>query len=121
LAASNPELVAHLAERQVCLDICPSSNYLLSVVPSLEEHPLKQLIDAGVACTINSDDPLLFGSSLLEEFQICRSQCKLSDRELAECARNSFVHSHAPDAIKKRGIEGVAAWIDVQGEGGSGL
>jgi adenosine deaminase len=117
LAASDPELVAHLAERNVCLDICPSSNYLLSVVPSLDEHPLKQLLAAGVPCTINSDDPLLFGSSLLQEYAICRSTLKLSDEELADCAKSSFVHSHAPDGLKKRGIDGVAAWVGQRGGG----
>jgi len=110
LAAGDPALVARLAELRVCLDVCPSSNYLLSVVPSLAEHPLKRLLDAGVPCTINSDDPLLFGSSLLHEFDLCRAEMKLSDAELAACARASFEHSHAPAAVKERGLAGIEAW-----------
>ena len=110
LAADDPALVAQLAAQGVCLDVCPSSNLMLSVVPSLAEHPLRRLMQAGVACTINSDDPLLFGSSLLQEFELCRAEMRLGDAELAACARASFEHSHAPDAVKERGLRGIEAW-----------
>lgn len=63
LAATDKDLIALLVEKGVCLDVCPSSNFLLSVVTELSStaHPLKELLAAGVICTINSDDPLLFG------------------------------------------------------------
>ena len=56
-------------------------------------HPLPALLAAGVACTINADDPLLFGCSLLSEFKVCREVLGLSDQAIAACARASFVRS----------------------------
>ena len=47
---------------------------MLSVVESLERHPLPQLLAAGVKCSINADDPLLFGSGLLSEYEACRER-----------------------------------------------
>eukprot|EP00434_Breviolum_minutum_P025150 symbB.v1.2.022217.t2/scaffold1962.1/size110877/3 len=85
LSMEDEELIQHLAKLQVCLDICPSSNELLGVVP-VKESPLTKFLEAGVPCTINSDDPLLFGPRLLDEFKLCRDQLKMSDDLLAACA-----------------------------------
>ena len=109
-----------LAKADVCLDVCPTSNYLLSVVESLSSHPLPTLLKAGVSCTINSDDPLLFGCSLLDEYEVCRSQMGLSDEELARCARNSFLHCRAPESLRSLGTRGVEAWLGGGGDGGDG-
>ena len=110
LAAGDSSLVNTLARQCICLDICPTSNFLLGVVPCLAEHPLKQFLKARVPCTINSDDPLLFGSSLLQEYEVCRTEMKLSDTDLAACATASFEHSHAPAAVKRHGLAGIKAW-----------
>ena len=61
----DPELVKRLADSDIVLDVCPTSNLLLSVYPSLAEHPLPQLLEAGIQCSLNGDDPLLFGPVLL--------------------------------------------------------
>jgi adenosine deaminase len=111
LAASDPELVARLAREQVCLDVCPSSNLLLNVYPNVAEHPLPRLIEAGVPCSLASDDPLLFGPDLVDEFELCRHEMKLDDRCLADLARNSFQFSGAPLALKRAGIEAVDEWL----------
>ncbi len=60
-------LVAHLAERHVPLEVCPTSNLCLGVYPGLAEHPLPRLYAAGVPLTINSDDPPLFNTTLQQE------------------------------------------------------
>jgi len=117
LAAEDPELVAQLAATGVCLDVCPTSNALLRAVASLEEHPLPRLLRAGVACSVNSDDPLLFGCSLLSEYRCCREQLGLSDAELASCARASFEHSRAPEELKRRGLAGVERWLAAEAGG----
>jgi len=114
LAAEDASLVECLAKADVCLDVCPTSNYLLRVCESVSEHPLPSLIRAGVTCTINSDDPLLFGCTLLSEYELCRSELGLADEELAACARASFSHSRAPDELKQRGIIGVDAWMTAE-------
>ena len=90
LSAEDDALVAELVRLKVCCDVCPTSNYLLSVVDSLDQHPLPQLLAAGVKCTINADDPLLFGCGLLSEFNSCRADLGMSDATLAACATTSF-------------------------------
>lgn len=69
-AVDAPELLAELADRGVVLDVCPTSNLRTRVVGSLAEHPLPQLRAAGVRCTINTDDPAMFGTDLSTEYQI---------------------------------------------------
>merc|ERR1740129_777791 len=112
LAAEDDELVAHLAQKRICLDICPTSNYLLRVVKSVAEHPLPRLLAAGVPCSIGPDDPLLFGCDLLDEYTVCRDEMGLSDAELAACARFSFVYSCAPKDIKERGVQDITKWLE---------
>ena len=83
----DPELVRRLADSGVCLDVCPSSNVLLSVVPDIASHPLPALLDAGVRCSLNADDPLLFGPGLLEEYDLCRAEIFFETLKLGR-ARN---------------------------------
>lgn len=70
----DPALVRELRARQIPLDVCPSSNVCLGVVPSLEEHPLPRLLDEGLFVTINSDDPPMFNTTLTDEYlRICET------------------------------------------------
>jgi adenosine deaminase len=62
------DLVAELRERQVPLEVCPTSNVCLGVAPSFAEHPLPRLLDAGLYVTLNSDDPPMFGTTLTDEY-----------------------------------------------------
>jgi aminodeoxyfutalosine deaminase len=62
-------LVGELAGRGTVLDVCPISNVCLGVVPSLEEHPLPQLVAAGVRCSISTDDPAIFDSDLTRDYE----------------------------------------------------
>ena len=112
LAVSDANLVADLARRGVCLDVCPSSNVALSVVDSLEAHPLPRLLAAGVPCTLGSDDPLLFGPSLGEEYQLCRDVMEIDDAMLAQMARWSFEHSGAPRQLKEKGLKAIVRWLE---------
>lgn len=85
--------LALLRDRQVCCDVCPTSNVLLQVASSMEKHPLPALLAAGVQCTINVDDSLLFGASILDEYRVARETLGLSDEQLRACARASIVNS----------------------------
>ncbi|HEX2574842.1 MAG TPA: adenosine deaminase [Aquihabitans sp.] len=109
-AVEDPDLVVALAASEVCLDVCPTSNVLLGVVASIESHPLPDLLDAGVRCSLNADDPLLFGPGLLEEYELCRRAMGLTDDQLASIARSSIAASGAPDALKARADNAVDAW-----------
>ena len=64
----DPELVDFLREKQIPLDVCPSSNVCLNVVNSIEEHPLVKLINEGLFVTLNSDDPPMFNTTLTNEY-----------------------------------------------------
>ncbi|MBI9043614.1 MAG: adenosine deaminase [Anaerolineaceae bacterium] len=65
----DPDLVKYLREKQIPLDVCPTSNICLKVAPSIAQHPLPALMDAGLYITINSDDPPMFSTNLTNEFQ----------------------------------------------------
>jgi adenosine deaminase len=110
-AIEDPDLVARIADSAVCLDVCPSSNVLLSVVPTIEGHPLPALLAAGVRCSLNSDDPLLFGPSLLDEYEICRTRLGLDDAALAGIARSSLECSGAAKDVVLQGVAGIEAWL----------
>jgi adenosine deaminase len=105
------ELVKRLADAAVCLDVCPTSNVLLSIVPSMATHPLPHLIDAGVRCSINADDPLLFGAGLLEEYELCRVELGFDDARLAHIARCSIEASGASAAGKSDMLSAVEGWL----------
>ncbi len=66
-----PKLVEYLRERQIPLEVCPTSNVLLKVCGTLEDHPLPKLMEAGLYITVNTDDPPMFNISLTEELNGC--------------------------------------------------
>ncbi|MCU1378536.1 MAG: adenosine deaminase [Acidimicrobiales bacterium] len=110
-AIEDPELVKRLADEGVCCDVCPTSNVLLSVVPTMAASALGPLLDAGVPCSVNADDPLLFGPGLLEEYEVCRTELGFDDDRMAHIARCSIEHSGAADDVKASALAGVAAWL----------
>ncbi len=69
----DPGLLRELADRGIVLDVCPTSNVCTGVVRSLAEHPLPELLAAGVKCTINTDDPAMFGNDLGTEHAVALS------------------------------------------------
>lgn len=107
----DPELVIEIAERGITLDTCPTSNVVLDVVPSLAEHPLPQLLAAGVACSINADDPILFGPGLLDEYEAARHGIGLDDEALAACARASVLGGALSTQRKTQALADIDAWL----------
>jgi len=100
-AAQDPALMAHLAEHEITLEVCPTSNVRTRSVPSLAEHPLPQLVAAGVPVTINSDDPPMFGTTLNAEYEIARDLLRLDDAGVADLARAAVRASFAGDQVKR--------------------
>jgi adenosine deaminase len=86
-AIEDPELVAELAARGMVLDTCPTSNVVLGVYPSYEQHPLPQLRAAGVRVTLGSDDPPYFGATIAGEYEVCAQHMGLSQDDLREITR----------------------------------
>jgi adenosine deaminase len=111
-AVERAGLPERLADSGVCLDVCPTSNVLLAVVPSLADHPLPVLLDAGIRVSINADDPLLFGPGLLEEYELCRDAFALDDLALARIAATSIEASGACPNTKAEALNGIDEWLD---------
>ncbi|MEN9722528.1 MAG: adenosine deaminase, partial [Pseudomonadota bacterium] len=89
-AIQDPMLVEFLRDRKICLEMCPTSNWLTRVVPSFEAHPLPALLRAGVPVCINTDDPTLFGTTLPSETTLVRERMGLSAEEIALTQRWAF-------------------------------
>ena len=69
-AVEDPGLLAEIVARGVVLDVCPTSNLRTGVVASLDRHPLPALLEAGALCTVNTDDPAMFGTDLGQEYEV---------------------------------------------------
>jgi adenosine deaminase len=110
-AVEDPDLLRRIANDGVCLDVCPTSNVELSVVARLEDHPLPRLIEAGVMCSINADDPLLFGPGIREEYELCRDRLGLDDATLAQVAKWSLEASAAPMDVIDRHVAAIDSWL----------
>ena len=106
----DPELVAVLVDRQIPLGICPTSNLKLGVYPRVEDHPIDRLRRAGVALSINTDDPALLGANLTGEYALCSQAFGWSDVELRAVARNSIAASFADDDVKARLARALSSW-----------
>lgn len=109
-AAADPATLALLAGRGVALELCPTSYPPLGVIPDLASIPVRELLAAGVPVALGSDDPLLFGAGLAEQYAIAR-RVGCPDGELAAIARHSITASAAPPAVRDRLLAGVAAWL----------
>ncbi|KAB8193772.1 adenosine deaminase [Nonomuraea phyllanthi] len=109
-AAEDPGLLRELAERQVCLDVCPSSNVALRITPSTAEHPLPELLSAGVPVTLNSDCPLFCDTSAVREYELARDRFGLDRAALARIAETSLRFSSCPAERRERALAGVARW-----------
>lgn len=107
----DPDLLKRLVDEQICIDVCPTSNAMLSVVPSVREHMLPALAAAGVRFSINGDDPLLFGPGLLEEYTVVRTELGLTDEQLAFAARCSIEDSGAPEELVAQTVPRIEAWL----------
>jgi adenosine deaminase len=101
-AIEDPAVVRLAAERGVTFDICPLSNVGLQVVPSLAAHPIRQLMQAGVHCTVSTDDPLCFANTLNEEYTALADELLFTRAELAQVARSGWAVADVPDSVRQR-------------------
>lgn len=113
-AATDEQLLEHLAERGVPLEVCPTSNVCTKAVTALEEHPFPVLRDAGVAVTLNSDDPGMFSTSLNHEYEVAHQVWGLDAAALADLARSSVRASYAPGSLKTEVVAEIDAYTRAQ-------
>jgi aminodeoxyfutalosine deaminase len=95
-AVHDPELLATLAEKQIPLEICLSSNVKTSCCQKISDHPLRRYFDQGLMVTLNTDDPAMFGTTLAGEYELAERHFDFTSEHLRELARNSFEASFLP-------------------------
>ncbi|MEU3144229.1 MULTISPECIES: adenosine deaminase [unclassified Streptomyces] len=98
----DPALVARLVRDRIPLTLCPLSNVRLRAVDTLADHPLPAMLDAGLLCTVNSDDPAYFGGYAGDTFDAVRDTLGLGPERLRELARNSFLAAFLDDEEDRR-------------------
>ncbi|WP_079073725.1 adenosine deaminase [Streptomyces sp. Root1310] len=101
-SAQDEKLLAHLAEHRIALEVCPTSNIATRAVRTLDEHPIKEFVRAGVLVTINSDDPPMFGTDLDNEYAVAARLLDLDERGIAALAVNAVDASFLDEAGKAR-------------------
>lgn len=101
----DPALLQRLAKDRIALTVCPLSNLKLCVFPDLASHNLRQLLDAGLAVTVNSDDPAYFGGYMNDNFTQIFAATAMTAQHAYTLARNSFEASFIDAAAKQACID----------------
>lgn len=100
-------LVKRLSSLKMPLTLCPLSNVALKVVPNLDNYPLVYMMNRGLLVTINSDDPAYFGGYLTDNYVAVAEALQLSENQIIELVRNSFMASWLPDNEKSMQLNRV--------------
>jgi adenosine deaminase len=95
-------------ERDVTFDVCPISNIRLRAVDSWAAHPIRRLMEAGVRCTVSTDDPLTFANSVSDEYATLAGELAFSREELAQVARNGWAVADVPAAFKRERLAEIS-------------
>jgi adenosine deaminase len=104
---ADPDLVRELAERGTPLTVCPMSNCMLKVFPSMDKHNIRRLYEAGLCITVNSDDPPYFGGYINENFAAIQTSLGVSDIDLWQMARNGFASAFIGEDLRNKYFEEI--------------
>ena len=99
-AIQDADLMEVLAQRQIPVEVCLTSNARTGCLSDLHQHPVRRMFDEGLLITLNSDDPAMFRTTLSKEYEIARDLFGFTDEHLRELARNSFEASFL--AVEKK-------------------
>lgn len=112
-AIEDPALLTYLMEKQIPLEVCPTSNLCLKVYPTLAEHSLPKLVEAGLYITINSDDPPMFNTTLTREYQIISDAFGYNRQDIMQFVFNAveacLLNSDQKDTLRGRVQAGFKA------------
>jgi adenosine deaminase len=100
-AIEDPEVVRLAAASGATFDICPLSNVGLGVYPDLASHPIRRLMEAGVNCTVSTDDPLCFANSVNDEYEALAAEAGFTRSELARLARNGWAVADVTESERR--------------------
>ena len=114
--AADDEMVQRLAKEKIPLTMCPISNLKLKVVKDLADHPLKRFLDSGVIVTVNSDDPAFFGGYLNANYIAIQKALNLSQDDIVQLAKNSYIASYLPESEKLKGIQEIDSYVQNYGK-----
>jgi adenosine deaminase len=103
-------LTARLAKAHIGLTVCPLSNLKLGVVKTLKRHPLKRMLNLGLRVSVNSDDPAYFGGYIGDNYIAAAEALALSQSEIVQIVRNSFLGTFLSGAEKSRHLEALDAF-----------
>ena len=106
------ELVKELADRQIPLELCPSSNILIGVVDSLEDHPIRDYFDQGLKVTLNTDDPAFFDTDIRREYEKVAKAHDLTPADLLTISRNAVDAAFCDDLTKERLRHHLKKWAE---------
>jgi len=98
--AGDRRVMRRLIEQDVLLEVCPTSNWITSAVPSLAAHPLPALLREGVPVCVNSDDPNLFGIDLVNEYEVCAREFGFGEAEFSAMNKAALRHSFLPEELR---------------------
>jgi adenosine deaminase len=115
----DPDLVAELRDRQVPLEVCPTSNVRLNVSPSFEEHPLPRLLDEGLFVTLNSDDPPMFATTLTDEYLKAAAAFDLNAVDVRRLVMKAAMATLLPADPRDRLIERLERGFDMLSNNGT--
>ena len=101
------KLIKEIIARNIGLTVCPLSNTALQVVDDMKNHPIKKMMDAGLAVTVNSDDPAYFGGYMIDNFMAIQQALDLTKEDIYQLVRNSFNYSLLPQVKKDEYIRMV--------------
>jgi adenosine deaminase len=101
-AIEDPLLVEELRDRQITLEVCPTSNVCTRAVASLGEHPIRRLFEAGVPVTVNSDDPPMFGTTLLDEQLLLANAFEFSIDDIEKLNLQGITAAFLAEADRRR-------------------
>lgn len=110
-AIEDPSLLLCLAERQIPLELNPISNVCLGIYPSLDRHPFPHLDRMGVLVTVNSDDPPLFNTTLVDEYLHLAASFGYTRTDILRIARNAFRASAAEASLKQALLAEFDDWV----------
>lgn len=96
------QVLNFVRDRRIPLEVCPISNYLTQSFKTYEEHPIRQLINAGVLVTINSDDPGVFATTLSDDYEVLHSVHGFTKADFHRCNQVAFHASFIPKSEKNR-------------------
>ncbi len=110
-SVEDPAVVKLAADTGTTFDVCPISNVGLQVVPAMAAHPIRQLLQAGVRCTLSTDDPLCFANTLNEEYETLARDLVFTRTELAQVARNGWAVADVPAATRTAMLAEIARLV----------